>query len=382
MPFGDRSAVEAQKLEFARLASMEGANVSALCRQFGIGRTCGHKLIARYLSEGEAGLVERSRRPRARARAKGSPRRWRRRCFSIRAEHPSWGGRKIARVVARTEHGHPAASTVTAIMQRNGMTLGAMGVGAKPFSASSASAPNELWQMDFKGQLRHAATAALSSAHRARRSLALCVGARAPAPIEQDETVPAMPGGDLPPLRPAFRPCSWTTARHGAIRAANAIRCSPSGCCAWGSASAMAGPIIRRPRARTNASIARSRPRCCSGRSFADLAQCQHAFDRWRPIYNTERPHEALDLAVPADRYRISPRQYREAVEPLRTMPRTILVRHVQQTGVVCRLRDTPFRARRSALPGRSSRSGQPQPMASSMPSFDTKNRNNRPQCS
>ncbi|WP_154674664.1 helix-turn-helix domain-containing protein, partial [Mesorhizobium erdmanii] len=55
MPFGDRSVVS-QRLEFVRLASMEGANVSALCRQFGIGRTCGHKLIARYLSEGEAGL--------------------------------------------------------------------------------------------------------------------------------------------------------------------------------------------------------------------------------------------------------------------------------------------------------------------------------------
>ncbi|WP_292429058.1 leucine zipper domain-containing protein, partial [Mesorhizobium sp.] len=58
-----------QKEEFVRLALAPGANVSALCRRFGIGRTCGHKLIARFRAEGVAGLAERSRRP------KSSPRR-------------------------------------------------------------------------------------------------------------------------------------------------------------------------------------------------------------------------------------------------------------------------------------------------------------------
>ncbi|MER8563448.1 helix-turn-helix domain-containing protein, partial [Mesorhizobium sp. M0578] len=47
-----------QKLEFVRLASAKGANVSVLCQRFGIGRTCGHKLLSRYRIEGEAGLVE------------------------------------------------------------------------------------------------------------------------------------------------------------------------------------------------------------------------------------------------------------------------------------------------------------------------------------
>jgi hypothetical protein len=51
-----------------------------------------------------------------------------------------------------------------------------------------------------------------------------------------------------------------------------------------------------------------------AGRSFADLAHCQQAFDRWRPVYNTERPHQALDFAVPADRYRMSQRPYPEAL--------------------------------------------------------------------
>ena len=62
MPFEDNSAMK-QPLEFVKLATAEGANVSALCRRFGIGRTSAHKLIARYRAEGDAGLKERSRLP-------------------------------------------------------------------------------------------------------------------------------------------------------------------------------------------------------------------------------------------------------------------------------------------------------------------------------
>jgi len=41
-----------------------------------------------------------------------------------------------------------------------------------------------------------------------------------------------------------------------------------------------------------------------------DLAACQSRFDWWRDEYNTERPHEALEMAVPASRYSISPRGF------------------------------------------------------------------------
>jgi transposase-like protein len=53
MPFEDQSAMS-QKREFVGLALAEGANVSRLCRRFGIGRTSGYKLLRRYQTEGEA----------------------------------------------------------------------------------------------------------------------------------------------------------------------------------------------------------------------------------------------------------------------------------------------------------------------------------------
>ena len=43
-------------------------------------------------------------------------------------------------------------------------------------------------------------------------------------------------------------------------------------------------------------------------RHFASLKRMQRAFDRWRAVYNTERPHQALDQQVPASRYQPSTR--------------------------------------------------------------------------
>jgi hypothetical protein len=42
------------------------------------------------------------------------------------------------------------------------------------------------------------------------------------------------------------------------------------------------------------------------------LVQTQAALDRWRQVYNHQRPHEALGLTPPASRYRPSPRPFPE----------------------------------------------------------------------
>lgn len=68
------------------------------------------------------------------------------------------------------------------------------------------------------------------------------------------------------------------------------------------------------------------------GQSYADLLACQTAFDRFRAIYNGERPHEALGLAVPASRYQVSPRDY-PAVLPTIEYDPADEVRRVQKGG-------------------------------------------------
>lgn len=40
--------------------------------------------------------------------------------------------------------------------------------------------------------------------------------------------------------------------------------------------------------------------------TFKSAGHVQAAFDRWRHVYNTERPHQAIDYDVPANRSRPS----------------------------------------------------------------------------
>src|SRR6185369_9770577 len=92
MPWKERR-IMSLKLEFAELASKDGANISALCRQFGITRQTGHKWLKRFRSEGYDGLDERSRRPQSTPLAMGEAI-----VVAIveaREAHPRWGPRKL-----------------------------------------------------------------------------------------------------------------------------------------------------------------------------------------------------------------------------------------------------------------------------------------------
>ena len=51
--------------------------------------------------------------------------------------------------------------------------------------------------------------------------------------------------------------------------------------------------------------------------TLANLPQCQVHFDRWRDVYNYERPHEALDMQSPISRYQPSPRSFPEVLPPI-----------------------------------------------------------------
>jgi transposase InsO family protein len=48
-----------------------------------------------------------------------------------------------------------------------------------------------------------------------------------------------------------------------------------------------------------------------------DLLHSQEVFDRWRPIYNHQRPHEALALATPVTRYTPSQRSLPATLPPI-----------------------------------------------------------------
>jgi transposase len=118
MPWPARTVVEAKR-EFITLAQRPNANIRALCRRFNVSATTGYEILKRFQVQGEKGLCDRSHRPRHTPLRSSEA--TERAVLSIRADHPTWGSRKIAaelRSLGATVV--PAASTISAILGRHG----------------------------------------------------------------------------------------------------------------------------------------------------------------------------------------------------------------------------------------------------------------------
>ena len=70
------------------------------------------------------------------------------------------------------------------------------------------------------------------------------------------------------------------------------------------------------------------------GRSFKSMAECQTELDKFRDCYNVDRPHEALGMDRPVQRYRPSEREF-GAKLALPEYPSEQAVRKVRQGGAL-----------------------------------------------
>jgi transposase InsO family protein len=302
MPFEERSIVS-QREEFCRLALRPGANLSELCRRFGIGRTAAYKWVGRYRSAGVDGLADRSRRPHA------SPRRSEAelegRVLAVRAEHPVWGGRKIHRVLKNQGLAPPAASTITEILRRHDVLDGPGSGEAAAWTRFEHAAPNDLWQVDFKGWFSlpagrcHPLTV-LDDHSRYNLTISACGD-------EQDQTVRAC-------LGKVFR-------RHGLPWRILCDNGQPWGAAGNGDYTKLAvwlldlgiavshgKPYHPQTQGKDERFHRTLKAEVIQGRAFRDLPHAQAAFDAWRDIYNTKRPHEGIGMQTPSQRYVMSQR--------------------------------------------------------------------------
>ena len=152
MPWKEVS-IMSQRLEFVTLATAENANIRHLCRCFGISPSTAYKWLDRFQSAGANGLEDRSRQPHH------SPLRtsteMEETVTKLRCKHPAWGGRKLEKRLRDLGHaGVPAPSTITAILQRHQLLDPKESAKHQAFLRFERAAPNELWQMDFKGEFK------------------------------------------------------------------------------------------------------------------------------------------------------------------------------------------------------------------------------------
>jgi transposase InsO family protein len=331
MPWGERSTVSLRR-EFVMLALRDGVNFSELCRRQGIERRIGYKWLERYRSEGEAGLVDRSRRPL------GSPHRTvgkiEAAVIELRSKHPCWGARKLARRLRDLGHEHiPSVSTITAILHRHGLIDPKASASHRAFTRFEHHRPNGLWQMDFKGHFptsrgRCHPLTMLDDHSRFALKIAACAD-------EQLETV-------IGAVKSVFR-------RYGLPDRMLTDNGAPWGS-PWNSGETRSFTAFEAWLMRLGIGISHGRPHhpqtqgkderfhrtlkaeVIGERVWRNLEECDRAFEAWRHVYNSERPHQALGLATPSTRYQLSQRPFPEQLPPI-DYGAGAMVRKVQDHG-------------------------------------------------
>src|SRR6476646_1793150 len=98
-------------------ATSPGANISELCREHGVSRGNGYKWIRRFRAEGQAGLDDKSRRPKKISGIDGEVVL---RIIELRRRYPKWGAKKLRQIMLGSPDGVavPSAKTVARILDR------------------------------------------------------------------------------------------------------------------------------------------------------------------------------------------------------------------------------------------------------------------------
>jgi transposase InsO family protein len=330
MPWRESTPMS-ERREFVHLAITGEMKMRGLCRRFGISAKTGHKWLRRYREEGEEGLGDRSRRPHTSPNR--TPLNKEQAVLAARHAHSTWGGRKIQRwLTDRGEKSLPCPSTITAILHRHGCIDPAESSKHTAWQRFEAPAPNLLWQMDFKGHFllqNHLRCHPLTvEDDHSRYSLGLFACPVETMEIVQPRLISLFRTYGLPHrilcdngqpwgTRDEFR---YTKLTVWLIRLGIAI-----------SHSRVCHPETLGKDERFHRTL---RVELLGTNTFVDLADTQRHFDQWRMVYNFERPHEALDMQVPASRYQPSSREFPDPLPPIQ-YDSTDLVRKVQGKGEI-----------------------------------------------
>ncbi|MGH7573723.1 MAG: IS481 family transposase [Longimicrobiales bacterium] len=308
--------------------------MTELCERYGISRKTGYKWLERFEEEGRQGLRDRSRAPHYCPHRISEP--VAALICDARRQHPSWGPEKLLQWLEPRHPGiaWPAVSTAGDLLARHGLVKKRRrrreyrhpGVGP-PVTTE----PNDLWTTDFKGHFRTRDGIycyPLTVADQHTRYLLAChgllstkgVGVRAiferlfreyglPAAIRTDNGVPFATTG----IHGLSQLNVWWM-RLG-IQHQRILPAHPQQNGAHERMhKTLKGEAIRPPR--------------------ENLRAQQQAFNRFRTLYNDERPHQSLKGRTPASLYGPSSRTYRRQLPPF-DYPGHFIVKRVTNAGTI-----------------------------------------------
>jgi transposase InsO family protein len=321
--------VREQRMQFVVEATRADANVSAICRAYGISRKTGYRWLGRYqAARSLTGLIEQSRRPHA------SPGRTvaltTARIVALRREF-GWAGRKLQRLLT-AEGVQCSTATIDRVIRREGLVDPRESHRPARTRFQRAS-PNELWQMDFKGQYPVEAgtwcfpLSVLDDHSRYAIGLFALRGTAA-GPV-QDALRSCFDRYGLPAAMLVDHGVPWWAPANG-----HGLTTFSVGLINQGIDLIYSG--VRHPQTqgkveRFHRTLGRRLRQWGVPHVFAGFPP---ALARFRAEYNEVRPHEATDLLPPATRYTPSRRPYRSD-PPAWDYPTGMETRRVDQAGCI-----------------------------------------------
>lgn len=284
-----------------------------LCVEYGISRKTGHKFKKRFEEAGAVGLYDQSRAPHHIPHK--TPPEVIELVVAERLRHPSWGGKKLKRVLEdRLGHPLPSASTISAWLLARGLIERQRHrprQRSQPTALHPAAAPNDVWCVDYKGQFRLGDGSycyPLTVTDQASRFL---LGCDAMAAVDEDQAREAMTAIFVKHGLPRF------------MRSDNGPPFASTGLLGLSKLSVfwmrlgITPERIRPSHPEENGRherMHRTLKRDTTRPSRANLLQQQERFDDFQHEFNHERPHEALGMKRPAELYTPSPRPFPSVV--------------------------------------------------------------------
>jgi transposase InsO family protein len=290
-----------QRVRFVVAASRQEKSMTALCQEFGISRPVGYQWLSRYQQGGVAAIAERSRRPQH------SPRRTQgtgeRRVVELRQCYPDWGARKL-RVLLQREGLELGRNTIHRILLRHDLVH--PGDRHPPaVERFERAAPNELWQMDFKGpKLWPQRVGPLSVLDDHSRYLIVlrAVGSthteRVQEPLVEAFDRHGVPEGMLMDHGTPW----WSVHSTGGMTKLSLWLMRQGIALHWSR--------VRHPQTQGKVERFHGELQRALTRRRVLEPEMQTWLDQFRWEHNHVRPHEALAMQTPASRWRPSPRRY------------------------------------------------------------------------
>jgi transposase InsO family protein len=299
--------VKEQRMQFVIRATSGAERLSALCREFGISRPTGYVWRRRYQqSRTLTQISERSRRPHHSPTRTGP--RQELRVVALRKQ-TGWGAKKLRVLLAEEEIPLPVR-TIHRILERQGLVSeSAHGPALGRFERGE---PNQLWQMDSQGKypLQDGECHVLSILDDHSRYV---VGLHALPELSGEKADPCLVETfrryGVPQAMLMDRGCLWWTAWNGWGLTQLSVRLIEQGIrLLYGR---VCHPQTQGKVERFHRTLgAELRHRGVPPR----FAQWRAALAEIETSYNVRRPHEALGMQRPAERYQPSPRKYAERV--------------------------------------------------------------------